>query len=464
MSDDFEFDMTPETSSLVAQMSSTLGWKKSLAELIDNSFDAKATSVRITYGNRSLIVEDDGIGCSEVDAFFRQGKHRSRNGLGRFGVGLKDAALWLHGPSGQGVTDLRSIAKDGGVKCSVSWRKFIDSHVWKMAAQRLPAGPTGTRIAFTGIGRQLKDSHVDELGYLFYPAIESGRQIVVKRGTARPKPVAAFQFPPLDNVIEHASEIEGREFRVRAGVVQEGHANPRPGFTIAYKHRVITTTNDGCGSYGTARFVGVVQLGEQWKLSRNKEELVEDAPLLAETLHLICKDVLIAAADKSRIVSLAGIENTIANNLSDALMAHKKAQRDSTREKKGTVEPRDTGREHRRAAKIQPGDKRMMSKIGSRISVQFVPGLDKIGMANFNEDGTLISLNLNHPYVEWAKDSEDTNALTALAATILAIEASSIVDEKQRHGLLPEIDDADIRDRFLGGLSLYTGKMSVATK
>ena len=464
MSDDFEFDMTPETSSLVAQMSSTLGWKRSLAELIDNSFDAKATSVHITYGNRSLIVEDDGIGCSEVDVFFRQGKHRSRNGLGRFGVGLKDAALWLHGPSGQGITDLRSIAKDGGVKCSVSWKKFIDSHVWKMAAQRLPAGPTGTRIAFTGIGRQLKDSHIDELGYLFYPAIESGRQILFRRGSKRPVPVAAFQFPPLDNVVEHTSEVAGKEFRVRAGIVQDGHDNPYPGFTIAYKHRVITTTPDGCGSYGTARFVGVVQLGEQWKLSRNKDELVEDASLLAETLHLICKDVLVAAADKSRIVALAGIEQTIAANLHEALLAHKKAKRNSNKGKSGSVEPKDSGRTHRRADKIQPGDKRLMSKIGSRIAVEFVQGLKEIGRASFNEDGTLISLSLHNPYVEWAKDHSDTNALTALAATILAIEAANVHDEKQRHRLLPEIDDAEVRERFLAGLQLYTSQMSIAVK
>jgi hypothetical protein len=204
-----------------------------------------------------------------------------------------------------------------------------------------------------------------------------------------------------------------------------------------------------------------VQLGEQWKLSRNKDELVEDASLLAETLHLICKDVLVSAAEKSRVVALAGIETTIASNLHEALIAHKKAQRDNTREQQGTVEPRNTENTHKRAAKLQPGDKRLMSKIGSRITVQFVPGLDKIGMAQFNEDGTLISLNVRHPYVEWAKDHADTNALTALAATILAIEAANVTDDKQRHRLLPEIDDAEVRDRFLMGLSLYTGQMSV---
>lgn len=457
MSEDFEIDLTPETHMLLGQNSSTLGWKKCLAELIDNAFDAKATSVSLAFGNKSLVVEDNGIGCGEVDVFFRQGKHRSKNGIGRYGVGLKDAAVWLWG-----TTDVRSITKDGGVQCSVNWKKFADAGNWKANAQALPRiGDTGTRINFSGIMRKFPaESIVDDLGYLFYPAIESGRQILIRRGGKRPQPVAAFQFPPLDNVIEHTSDINGKQFRVRAGVVQDGHDNPYPGFTIAYKHRVITTTPDGCGSFGTARFVGVVQLDDQWKLSRNKDELVEDASLLAETLHLICKDILINAADKSRIVQLAGIESTIASNLHEALVAQKKAKRDGSREKKGTVESQNSGRTHGRASNVQPGEKRLMSKIGSRITVQFVQGLKEIGNAQFNEDGTLISLNTKHPCVEWAKDNSDTNSLTLLAATILAIEAANVTDEKQRHRLLPEIDAAELRDRFLFGLSMYTSQMS----
>lgn len=456
MSNEFEVDLTPETHMLIGLHSTSLGWKKCLGELIDNAFDAKATSVAIDFSGRTLVVADNGIGCSEVDAFFRQGKHRSRNGLGRFGVGLKDAAAWLWG-----TTEVKSITKDGGVKCSVNWKKLTEGCQWKVNAHHIDkVGDTGTRLTFSNIARKSpSESLYEELGYTFFPAIESGRQILIRRGNKRPFPVAAFQFPPLDNVIEHSSDINGKEFRVHAGIVQDGHDNPHPGFTIAYKHRVITTTADGCGSYGTARFVGVVHLGEQWKLSRNKDELVEDASLLAETLHLICKDILIAAADKSRIVTLAGMEEAIASNLQDALVAHKKAQRGSG-DKHGTVNPKDTSRTHSRAEKLQPGHNRMMSKIGSRIAVEFVPGLCEIGRASFNEDGTLISLSLHNPYVEWAKEHSDTNALTALAATILAIEAANITDEKQRHRLLPEVDDEDIRNRFLFGLSLYTSQVT----
>lgn len=454
---EFEFDLTPQTQML--KVPSSLGWKKSLAELIDNSFDAKATSVHIAYGGRTLVVEDDGIGCHEIDAFFRQGKHSSRNGVGRHGVGLKDAALWL-----RGTTEVRSMSKTGGVQCSINWKRFIEGGKWTAIAQRLPASEsTGTRINFSGIiPTHLLDTHIEELGYLFYPAIESGRQILFRRNNKRYAPIPAFQFPPLSNVLEIESDVQGKPFRVRAGIVLDGYDNPHPGFTIAYKHRVITNTADGCGGYGTARFVGVVQLGEQWKLSRNKDELVEDAALLAETLHLLCRETLAEAAEKSRIVTLAGIETTIATNLREALRQGVKAQRDADGGKKGTVSPRNTNRTHGRAGKIQPGGKRLMAKIGNHIAVQFVPGLPQIGAAQFNEDGALISLSLRHPYVDWAKDHADTNALTALAATVLAIEAANILDEKQRHRLMPEIDGDDIRDRFLGGLSLYTSQMSEA--
>lgn len=460
MTKEFEIDLTPETHMLLAQASTMLGWKKCLSELVDNAFDAKATYVQFGHNNRTLTTEDNGIGCNEVDAFFRQGKHRSRHGLGRFGVGLKDAALWLGG-----TTEVCSRTKDGGVKCSINWKKFVERGIWKANAQRLPVMPeTGTRITFSNIARSKpKESNVEELGYYFYPAIESGRQILFRWGNKRPIPVAAFQFPPLEHVVEVESDVHGKKFRLRAGVVQDGHDNPHPGFTIAYKHRVITTTADGCGRYGTARFVGVVQLDDQWKLSRNKDELVEDASTLAETLHLLCKDALVEASDKSRLVALSGLEIAIGENLREALLAHKKSRRNSANTEKGTIEPKQTSRRQHRGDKLQPGTKRLMSKIGSNIQVQFVAGLTEIGQAVSNEDGTLISLSLGHPYVEWAKEHADTNALTALAATILAIEAAVEPDEKQRQRLLPEIDAAETRDAFLGGLSLYTRQMSGTT-
>lgn len=459
----FEFDFTPETHMLVGQSAAPLGWRKCLAELIDNAFDAHATSVAVSVSPKKLVVEDDGIGCCEVDAFFRQGKHRSRNGLGRFGVGLKDASLWMWGK-----TEVTSRTKQGGVFCCVDWKKIVESNEWKTIAERIDASKdTGTRLTFSGINKRLpREEDFDELGYWFFPAIESGRSIVVRRhNRARKQPIPAYQFPPLEDVIECESEVAGKRFRVRAGVVQEGHGNRYPGFTITYKHRVITTTIDGCGRFGTARFVGVVQLDDAWKLARNKDELMEDGSLLSETLHLMCRDVLEKASEKSRIVQLEGIETAIAGRLQEALADHKKAARSSkTSGKSGTVEPKQTGRKHSSAANLQPGDKRMMSKIGSNITVQFVPDLPKIGQAQFNENGTVVSLNIEHPYVEWAKEHSDTNALTALAATVLSIEASNLTDDKQRHKLMPEIDDEQMRDRFLAGLSLYTSHIQEEQK
>lgn len=450
------FGWSQPTASRMMQAAETFGgWKNCLGELIDNAFDAKANSVKIELGGRKLVIEDDGIGCDEVDSFFREGRHRSRNGLGRFGVGLKDAALWLWG-----ATEVTSIAKSGGVHCTVNWQKVIDSGQFKSYARHLPGSDnTGTRIAFSRILRNAPNDVwcMSELGYRYFPAIESGRHIVVRRGKGRAKPVPAFQFPPLEGVIEHESEIDGKKFSVRAGIVQEGHPNPYPGFTIAYKHRVITTTSEGCGDFGTARFAGVVRLDESWKLSRNKDSLLEDGGLLVETLHMICRDTLVAASEQNRLVTLAGIESTIAANLMDALKQRKKEARNPGTSH-GTVKPSGTGRRRRNATNTQPGDT-LTSKIGGGVSVQFVHGLNEIGQTSFNESGSLISLNADDSYVMWAREHEDTNTLTALAATILAIDASTIADSKTKQKLLPGIEEDDIRLQFLGGLQLYTQNM-----
>ena len=62
----------------------------------------------------------------------------------------------------------------------------------------------------------------------------------------------------------------------------------------------------------------------------------------------------------------------------------------------------------------------------------------------------------------------DTSALYLLSSDKCPdetrIEAANVHDEKQRHRLLPEIDDAEVRERFLAGLQLYTSQMSIAVK
>jgi hypothetical protein len=454
------FDFTPETHMLIGQASSSLGWKKCLGELIDNSFDAKATSVKVAFAGNRVVIEDDGIGCTEVDAFFRQGKHKSRHGIGVYGVGLKDAALWLWGGKGAGTTEVRSCTTKAGIHCVVDWKRIVDSGQWTAYVDTINGGMPGTRLTFGNVSRKLPplDTLKEQLGYLFFPAIEAGRSITIKKSNGRPAPIPAFVFPTLDHVVECESEVAGKPFRVRAGVVQEGQHNPYPGFTIAYKHRVITTTSEGCGAHGTARFVGIVKLGDEWRLSRNKDELLDDSALLAETLYSICLDTLENAAAQNRSIELTGIEAAIAKNLQSALNANKKAKRDRG-SKKGTVKPAGSGKRHRNASRTQLGNRSLTSRIGSCISVQFVSGLKDLGQAEFNESGALVSLNEDHGYVRWARDHVDTNTLTALAATVLAIDASVLTDESRRQKLLPGIEEDDIRCRFIEGLSLYTSDM-----
>lgn len=457
---EIELDLTPDTHMLIGCGVTPLGWKKCLAEIVDNAFDANADSVVIEYAKKTLRVTDNGSGCSDINAFFRMGAHRSKGGLGKYGVGLKDAAHWLWG-----TTQVATVQSGRMYSASVAWEQIARASSWKLKGYEAPAAgkENGTELLFSNIRHPLqnKEAIISELGYRFAPGIESGRHIVFKHNGKR-HPVEAWRLPPLEHIVDAVGEVSGKQFRVMAGVVQTGQKNEYPGFSIAYKHRICVTTRDGCGNYGTARFCGIVYLGEGWQLSRNKDEIITDAEGLAAQLYFLCHDTLAAADQQSTSVELAGLEQQIGEALQDAIATEVKSKRKKTKEEKGTKEPKESERRQRKAGEHQPGDKRLLTRVGSGIRVQFVDGLPDIGKAEFNDTGTLISLSNDEPYVQWAKLHRDKDTLVALAAAVLAVEVSCTEQDKVRHRLLPEMDDDGIRVRFLKALSLYTKRVGAA--
>ena len=100
----FDKECIPFAPALIESMRS-LGYSFSsaIADLIDNSISAEAKNIEIISEpslNPSLIILDDGIGMSENKLYeaMRYGssnplEERSKNDLGRFGLGLKSASL-----------------------------------------------------------------------------------------------------------------------------------------------------------------------------------------------------------------------------------------------------------------------------------------------------------------------------------------------------------------------------------
>ena len=93
-------DLSPKTEILTALSQQNLKWEIVLAELVDNSLDAGASRVDIRLGpGKSLSIKDDGVGCKDIAVMVRPGDRQvhETTSLGRYGIGLKDAALFLRG-------------------------------------------------------------------------------------------------------------------------------------------------------------------------------------------------------------------------------------------------------------------------------------------------------------------------------------------------------------------------------
>ncbi|MBK8858787.1 MAG: ATP-binding protein, partial [Opitutaceae bacterium] len=130
-----------------------------IRELVDNSVDANATSITITFNSSldEIVIEDNGDGCSDVGMFFNIGSSDKvgEGKVGRYGIGGTWACLFLSDKE-YVVTNSRSSGLHSSAKMDWSsvaehGRKFQwEGHQPRpMFADENP----GTKITLCGIRR-----------------------------------------------------------------------------------------------------------------------------------------------------------------------------------------------------------------------------------------------------------------------------------------------------------------------
>jgi len=361
---------------LVAVASQNLpgGLKTALAEWIDNSFDAGARHVAITFerhgGKRpALTIRDDGAGTDRLDKFLRLGDHGRSNTtrLGRFGVGSKDAALWCGGMDSR----LSVASIHGGHRRSVSiaWQRFVRDNGRVEFPDPEPAGlgERGTTITVEPVDRSVPhgedwDKLVAELGYLYSPAIHEGRQITLTaptRGT-RPEPVLPWDPPDLEpGYVETNITVAGRTAHVKCGIVPAGVPHPptRQGLTYWHGFRVIVPASSrGCGSYDTSRVCGFVKLLSGWALSKNKDEIIGADDLYA-AVEQVCRPVLEKADKVGRTLDSEAFLSSVSERVNAGIDAAEAKARRGKGDTKGKKNPTGDGSPHRKAEREQSGSR-----------------------------------------------------------------------------------------------------------
>lgn len=412
-------DITPKPAMILAQSARNLGWKGFFGELFDNSFDAGATQIHVDWSSKAIAVRDNGQGCASVEGMLTAGEHRPGRGtrLGRYGIGLKDAAYWV-GPL------IRVHTVHGGVvhEASVNWARLAD---WNIDVYDRPAinEPMGTTLTFTNPRRLSTgfESLLAELGHVYAPAIRDGKQVLFSRGREQAT-LKPFTVPTLEHVVKREWVLaSGRRIRMEAGVVPEDQGNPRGGFSIAYQYRVLYTTKEPCGEFSASRFFAWVDLVDgsaKWKLAANKDGIDEDQrEELNEALHAECIGLLTLARQQAMHIGVSQFENSVSAKLAGLTAGLRKAkERRSPGTSIGTVDPANSPRRRERASKTQDGDRIVLPR-GS-LRVEF-PRMGTERLCEVDIPSARVSLSIDHPWIKRLVDAGNEDAIVGVALAAL---------------------------------------------
>lgn len=422
--------LPPAGALLNSYAAANLRWWTALGEWIDNAFDADAQTIEIEFAKTSIRIEDDGRGCANPLDMVRLGAHakHSSTRLGRYGIGGKDAALWVGGLDS--TIGIQSVHGGRQRILSVNWRSYANNNwaVKQPEDREAQKHERGTVIEVYPLQRQPPGGHdwqelLAYLGYLYSPALKQGRQVKFKKSAKAPwEPLVRWELPPFQG--EHVDErvsVNGRGARVYCGVVQQGEPNPRSGFTYLHKWRVIEAASGrGCGIYSPARVCGFVDLSDAWPLAKNKDAIGKDADALYAEVERVALPVLERADVIGNEIRSQQFQSEVADQL-NAFLAMQRAKAKRTRgTTHGTKRPTDTGGPHQQAEREQTGETFMARRSG-RYVVDFVRlgYADSIGEV---KPPFHVLLNLDNPMVEAARNEGDTKAVVILSACLIAVE------------------------------------------
>lgn len=445
-----QIDITPDPNLIFAICEqSSLTFRLCLGELIDNAFDADAPTVEIVFGptlNRScsyMRVSDNGNGCPDLASMLTLGRHARQRGtkLGRYGIGLKDAVLWI-GKRDSNVT-ITSIHEGRERSVSVDWSKLVRSREWRvdapLAVPAQPGTPSGTTILVSPVPRAVPHGDawndlLEELGYMYSPAIKRGRQIVLRKDKSRKGatepgvPLERYRMPAMDEVLDRQISLFGKTARVYVGIVKDGANNKRPGLTYTHGFRVIKSAcSDGCGDHAIAKISGFVELDDSWKLTKNKDDVSESKEELIALVYQEIRPLLIKADALNREHAEVNLAQELtdffrAKFAGDSQEANAKAKREKG-DATGTVGTTGRGIKHGRAAKEQLGKTFPSSTAGRRFStmrVEFAPLGERGGIGRIEEGTTMRVLINTYGGLADAIQAGDRGILRVEVAALLA--------------------------------------------
>lgn len=460
-----KLNISPEVDSIRSERNRNLGWEKALAELIDNSFDAKANQVRITCKGRIVEVLDDGHGVKDLSATVTRGKHRAGEytSLGMYGVGLKDAWHW----AGHRLEVETVHGHQRGILIADS-QEMMRNKTWDIEpplyspADCDPYTKITLHLSQAEPRRSLPTSPaIDQLRWIFTPALLTGKQII--HISKVPSPLVPYELPSFSSTQSDTFHIEGREVKIRIGIVESGQRMLKGPIWLQYGHRNIKPCSLGCKGYSTDHIGGIVTLGKGWNLSSNKDDLTDYSAELNDEIFMRIEYLLKDAEQLTLDVENAQLQSELEAQFNEAMRAASKTikeKRPGQTHQAGTVEPRAIGKKRRKAKVADP------TKDGSVDTVLDGVGSGKrktgthIAFGDLEDDilgaydilSNRVTLNRNHPFILDSRAAKNITALNVIAFSLVCHLGVTTFDARQK-SFWPTGDFSREFGRVLTGLS-----------
>lgn len=243
-----KIDITPHKSLLVKVGQTGYSLQEALAELIDNSIDARLEGefleVEIQMSAKSIMVVDNGVGMSEEEATksIRLGFSSKQGQLGEFGMGLKTSSTFM----GKRFTIITTKRGDENeYVLTFDEEEWLEGGSWIeypfTIKHGIPSAQSGTTIIVEKLKIEINESVTEkvkkELSARFAPFINNGElRLIINR-----EEVKVSEPNLLDGRHEFSLDAGGATAKGWWGYQLRGLNKSYFGFNTFRRGRLVTT-------------------------------------------------------------------------------------------------------------------------------------------------------------------------------------------------------------------------------
>ena len=279
-----------------------------IAEIVDNSIDARAKNIKIVINPNHLLIKviDDGVGVHDLKAFWDFGNVVERPGIGAWGLGAKYAwAMLVDSPADTRLEFITYYKEASGkILGWQSYKDLSDNDANDFEGEPLTASRmgTGTELTVSNISKKFReiirsDPHrlQNVLGMIYNSTLEKGEITMTVEIINEPKSEkisTTYAVTPFDltqvaqgEILRKVYELEkGRHLTMTAVKICEEsrrlvqHAlmqDTCSGVFVEYRGRILCQLDLRNSLTLTSGLIVICNLGGTWTTNPNKSESIQ---------------------------------------------------------------------------------------------------------------------------------------------------------------------------------------------